>query len=488
MRAKESENDVNVQSNLYGSDEVEQLLQTVDWSKTSLGEIDTWSESLHSAALTLLREFQFKESLSGEVEYRHQILDGSTVYSRDITAQQQCAVELADLSQLVKRQSDLFNTVLSTVSDHIFVFDCEGRFLFINQTVQDILGLAQDEIVGKTMAELNYPREVEENVLKSIQQVFRTGEMVKNDTFFKSPITGESGFFEYILSPLFAFDGMVESVVGSSRNITDRKQAELTQGQLLKQEQATRAEAERANRIKDEFLAILSHELRTPLSPILGWTKILRHVTLSEDKVNKALETIERNVKLQVQLIDDLLDLSRILQGKLNLNYCPVRLPFVISAALETVRLSLDAKALHLTLNIDDTVAPVLGDAGRLQQVVWNVLSNAIKFTPPKGEIEVNLQQVGHEVQIQVRDTGKGIHPNFLPHVFEHFQQEDNQATTRQFGGLGLGLAIAKQLVELHGGTIGVESPGEGQGATFTIALPLSAQSSAQEESASYND
>jgi PAS domain S-box-containing protein len=246
----------------------------------------------------------------------------------------------------------------------------------------------------------------------------------------------------------------------------------LQRSQLIKALQQRAEELAQVNRIKDEFLAVLSHELRTPLNPILGWTQLLRSGRLNADKTAQAIETIERNAKLQVQLIEDLLDISRVLRGKLSLCVAPVNLDQVILAALETVRLSAEAKSLHFQTTLTSITRPVNGDAGRLQQVVWNLLSNAVKFTPEGGQITITLTQTGAAAQIQVSDTGKGIHPDFLPYVFEHFRQE-NSTTTRKFGGLGLGLAIARQIVELHGGTIAATSAGEGQGATFTVKLPL---------------
>jgi hypothetical protein len=251
--------------------------------------------------------------------------------------------------------------------------------------------------------------------------------------------------------------------------------------------EAALSAAESANRIKDEFLAVLSHELRSPLNPILGWTKLLRSRQLDEKATDRALETIERNAKLQTQLIEDLLDVSRILQGKLVLNVSSVNLVTTIEAALETVRLAAQAKDIQIQTELDSNVGQVSGDANRLQQVVWNLLSNAVKFTPQGGRVEVRLSVVSRNgqrttdngqrttnqyAQIQVSDTGKGISPEFVPYVFEYFRQE-NSKTTRQFGGLGLGLAIVRYLTELHGGSVLAESPGEGLGAIFTVRLPL---------------
>ncbi|MBE8985677.1 PAS domain-containing protein [Nostoc sp. LEGE 12450] len=260
-------------------------------------------------------------------------------------------------------------------------------------------------------------------------------------------------------------------MVGNVQDITARKQAEIERDRLLQLEQAARAEAERANRIKDEFLAILSHELRSPLNPILGWTKLLQTRKFSETKTAEALAAIERNAKLQTQLIDDLLDVAKILRGKLSIDATPVNLAFVIESAIDTVRTAAVAKSILLHPVLPN-IGQVSGDSNRLQQIVWNLLSNAIKFTPKGGRVEIQLEQVDEQAHIIVRDTGKGINPEFLPYIFESFRQED-VSITRKYGGLGLGLAIVRQLVEAHGGTITADSPGEGLGATFTVQLPL---------------
>ena len=264
----------------------------------------------------------------------------------------------------------------------------------------------------------------------------------------------------------------------------------IDRARLYESEGQARAQAEAANRIKDEFLAVLSHELRTPLNPILGWTRLLRRGTLDSGKTAAALETIERNAQLQVQLIEDLLDISRILQGKLSLDSTPINLKTTLTDAIETVRLAAEAKNIQIQTQFEPTVGNVLGDAARLQQVGWNLLTNAIKFTPAGGRVEVKLSLADEEprtndkeqrtndklAQIRVRDTGKGIKSEFIPYVFDTFRQADS-SITRTFGGLGLGLAIVRHIVELHGGTVKAESSGEGQGATFTVMLPLLARS-----------
>lgn len=272
---------------------------------------------------------------------------------------------------------------------------------------------------------------------------------------------------------LFDPSGKAVRLIGAVIDITETKQREAERQQLLEREQRLREQAEQANRIKDEFLAVLSHELRTPLNPILGWVRMLKAGKCPPAKVPQALETIERNAQLQAQLIEDLLDVSRILQGKLTLNSDSVNLVETIRAASETVQLAAESKAIDLHLHLDPDVGIIRGDANRLQQVFWNLLSNAVKFTPHAGRVEVTLSQVGTEAQIQIHDTGKGIRSEVLPYIFDRFRQADS-STTRQFGGLGLGLAIARHLVELHGGTILAESAGENQGATFTVSLPLS--------------
>ncbi|MEA5451216.1 PAS domain-containing protein [Leptolyngbya sp. CCNP1308] len=259
--------------------------------------------------------------------------------------------------------------------------------------------------------------------------------------------------------------------IGTVLDITQQKQAEAAREQLLRQEQAAREAAERANRIKDEFLAILSHELRSPLNPILGWAKLLQTKKLDAAKTTRALETIERNAKLQTQLIDDLLDIAKILRGKLKIEPASVDPVFVIESAIETVQAAADAKAIRIESDLPD-IGLIQGDGARIQQIVWNLLTNAIKFTPEQGQITIQLAQVDRWAQLKVTDTGRGICPKFLPHIFDSFRQADT-SITRQFGGLGLGLAIVRYLAEAHGGTIAADSPGEGQGATFTVSLPL---------------
>jgi PAS domain S-box-containing protein len=263
----------------------------------------------------------------------------------------------------------------------------------------------------------------------------------------------------------YGLDGKPYKMIGVTLDITERKNAEVERERLL-------LNAQEANRLKDEFLATVSHELRTPLNAVLGWTHLLRSNNLDKEGRTRALETIERNARSQQQLIEDLLDVSRIITGKLRLDVRPVEPSTFIDGAIEAVRPAAKAKEIHITKISDDTIPFISGDPARLQQVVWNLLSNAIKFTPTGGHVEVKLERVAQQVEITVTDSGQGISAEFLPFVFERFRQADMK-TTRAHGGLGLGLAIVRQLVELHGGTVDVRSLGETQGSTFIVRLPF---------------
>nr|MBA2527185.1 response regulator [Pyrinomonadaceae bacterium] len=254
--------------------------------------------------------------------------------------------------------------------------------------------------------------------------------------------------------------------------IAERKQAEEQRAQLLVREQSARAEAEQANRTKDEFLATLSHELRTPLSAILGWSHLVRTGKLDEVQMTRAFETIERNARSQSQLIDDLLDVSRIITGKLQIELRPVNLSSVIGAASDALQPALETKQIQFERVIDSKACFVLGDANRLQQIFWNLFSNAVKFTPHGGQVRVEVEPAEPYARVSVSDSGIGIKPDFLPYIFDRFRQADG-STTRVHGGLGLGLAIVKHLVELHQGTVEVHSKGTSQGATFRVSLPL---------------
>ncbi|MBW4443395.1 MAG: PAS domain-containing protein [Plectolyngbya sp. WJT66-NPBG17] len=387
------------------------------------------------------------------------------------------SVDRARAESALRESERFLKGINETAPNLLYIFDLnERRNVYISPQIFPMLGVLPADVQvldSQVLAELFHPDDLER-----IEQHHDRIRVAQEDDIFtlEYRMKHSSGKWLWLSSrdTIFVRDaqGKPTQILGSAIDITDLKQAEAEREQLLAREQAAREQAEQANRIKDEFLAVLSHELRSPLNPILGWAKLLKSGNLDAAKTAQALTTIERNAKLQSELIEDLLDVSRILQGKLSLNVSPIQLTSTIRGAIETVQLAAEAKSITVEANLDAETGQVTGDATRLQQVVWNLLSNAVKFTPTGGRVEVRLEQVDDQAQITVSDNGKGIPANFLPHVFDYFRQEDG-ATTRKFGGLGLGLAIVRHLVELHGGTVEVESAGEGLGAMFTIKLPL---------------
>ncbi|WP_445251627.1 PAS domain-containing protein [Microcoleus sp. LAD1_D1] len=380
------------------------------------------------------------------------------------------AVERARAESALRESEELKQRILESSQDCIKVLTLDSEIVYINPGGLCLLEIDDPTLVLNTCWVDFWQGEEYEKAKVAIAAA-KAGNTGQLQGYFPT-YKGTLKCWDIIITPVRNTTGQVTQLLAISRDITKQKQAETELERMLAQEQAAREAADRANQIKDEFLAVLSHELRSPLNPILGWSKLLQQGRLNAAKTTTALETIERNARLQVQLIDDLLDISRILRGKLLLTVLPVDLSNVISEALETVRLGAEAKAIQIYTKILPSVGIVMGDAGRLQQVIWNLLSNAVKFTPHQGQVAVTLAVDETHAEIQVTDTGKGIRSDFLPYVFEHFRQEDG-AITRKFGGLGLGLAIVQQIVELHGGTVAVDSPGEGQGATFTVRIPL---------------
>lgn len=390
---------------------------------------------------------------------------------------QQAQNELAERKQteeLLRKSEGFKQRVLDSSADCVKILDLEGRLLYMNSN-----GLCLMEIDDFTpFLNAEWVSFWQDEARRQAESALTSARVGQVSTFQGFCVTakGTPKWWEVIVCPVLDGEGQVERILSISRDVSDRHRLEQERDRLLEQEKAARIEAERANRIKDEFLAVLSHELRSPLNPILGWTRLMQSRNFNPARSAEALATIERNAKLQIQLIDDLLDTARILRGKLSLNLTAVDLVFVIRAAIDTVKATATAKNIRLQ-PVLPPVGQVAGDAARLQQIVWNLLSNAVKFTPANGRVDIELSQVETSAQIfaaqiTVRDTGKGIDPEFLPYLFESFRQED-ASTTRNYGGLGLGLAIARHLVEAHGGTISAESPGPGQGATFTVCLPL---------------
>jgi len=319
----------------------------------------------------------------------------------------------------------------------------------------------------------NYPnksgRRLPVRSYMAVPLILRSGELIGGLFFTHSDI---GTFDERIERIILGVASQASVAIDNARLFEGAQKSAVERETLLESERSARAAAERMGELKDEFLANLSHELRTPLSAIVGWSKVLRRGVRDEADLRNGLDTIERNAHMQKQLIDDLLDMNRIASGKVRLDSQPVEPISFIVAAIDTVRPAADAKGIRIEKLIDPAAGPISGDPHRLQQVVWNLLSNAIKFTPKGGEVRVLLMRVDSHIEIAVADTGIGIKPEFLTHVFERFRQEE-ASMNRRYGGLGLGLSIVKHLVELHGGTIRVESPGEGRGATFVVQLPL---------------
>ena len=380
------------------------------------------------------------------------------------------SLENARLYQGLEDSQERLNLVLKSAQIGVWSWDILTDRLEGDNQVYLLLGLTVETFDGTLEGVLKQVHSEDRAALRhSLRHAIAEG--IEHN--LESRVIWADGTIRYIASrgrTFFNETGKATRMSGVVIDVSERKQAEEQRLQLL-QEQAKRAEAETANQAKDQFLAVLSHELRTPLNPILGWAKLLRTQKLDPEKTAQALETIERNAKLQTQLVEDLLDVSRIIQGKLHLKLVPVDLTATIAAALETVHLTAEAKSIDIQTDLRP-IEQVSGDANRLQQVVWNLLSNAVKFTPTEGKVTVRLTQTDGFAQLQISDTGRVILPEFLPHIFEAFRQADS-TSTRAYGGLGLGLSIVRHIVDLHGGTIIAESLGEAQGATFTVMLPL---------------
>ncbi len=397
-------------------------------------------------------------------------------------ANQELEREIAERKRaetVLRESEERYRAVIQQASEGIFLFDADtGLVVEANPALVRLLGYAADAMSRLTVYDI--VADDREIVRRNIQNVVANRLHVLGERQYRRA-DGSIIDVEVSANHIHLGKDVVCAVV---RDITERKQVEQQRLELAR-EQAARAEAEAANRSKDEFLATVSHELRTPLNAILGWSRMLRTSALDAQTRERALEVIERNAKAQSQLIEDLLDVSRIITGKLRLAVGPVNLAAVIENAIESMRPAVDAKNITLQIVLETEAGLVSGDGERLQQVVWNLLSNAVKFTPKGGRILTRLRRVNSHVEITVSDTGKGIAPEFLPYVFDRFRQADS-SLTRAFGGLGLGLAIVRNLVELHGGTAQAESRGEGQGATFTIRLPMLAMHEAAPAGASF--
>lgn len=400
---------------------------------------------------------------------------GASKIARDITDRKRIERDLA-------AQREWFRVTLSSVGDAVVASDIEGKVTFLNAEAEKLTGWLSQEAEGQPVDAVF--RIVDEESHESIEDpagaVLRLGRSIRLSS--TSMLVSRDGTERPIAdsaAPIFDDARRIIGVVVVFRDVTSERRAERIveerrqwQERLLESERAARGEAERANRVKDDFVATLSHELRTPLNAILGWTQILQRSTPAPELVQRGVEVIERNTRLQSQLVADLLDISRIISGKLSLDLHHLDLASVVESAVDTLKVAAEAKQIEIALEVAEPIQPMAADPARLQQVIWNLMSNAVKFTPAGGRIEVHVAQAAEEACITVRDTGIGIRPEYLPALFDRFSQGDS-SVTRRFGGLGLGLAIVKQLVEMHGGTVEAVSEGEGHGATFTVRLPV---------------
>lgn len=376
--------------------------------------------------------------------------------------------EDSGLSALQPGSVGILEAILEGTPDAIFAKDLDGRYLLVNSTCAKFIGKPKEQIIGSTDLEL-YPPETARRFIEADKLVIESGET----QVFEGLATGAGGTQDFRVTKGVVRDraGRVVGLFGISHDMTEHRRAEEERVERAR-EQAARAEAEEANRMKDLFLATLSHELRTPLTSILGWAIMIDDGGLEEQVAREGIGTIRRNAEQQRHIIDDILDASRIIAGKLHIETRPVELSRVVRAAVDVVRPAAEAKGVRLGCDLKPHTGGVLADPHRLQQVFWNLLSNAVKFTPAGGEVWVEVEQLLRHARITVRDTGRGIGPDFLPYVFDRFRQADSSPSRAQ-GGLGLGLSIVKYLVEMHGGSVGAYSAGLGQGAAFTVELPL---------------
>ena len=382
----------------------------------------------------------------------------------------------------------------------IFTTDSELNVVEWNHWMEEHTGKRASEVIGNNLLDLFAElteRRLDRHYKWALEGQVRVLSQALHSYLIAMPVvSNEHGYAQMQqavrISPL-NHDGKIIGTLTIIEDVTERvaREAELhaqieARSRLLSSEKLARNEAERANRLKDDFLATISHELRNPLNAIMGWAHMLRLGKLNESSAERAIETIYRNAKSQAQLVSDLLDVSRIISGKLRLDVRTVDLISIVNAAIDSIRPAADAKSIRLQTILDPAAGPISGDADRLQQIVWNLLTNAVKFTPKGGRVQIRVQRVDSHVEIVVTDSGVGISREFLPYVFDRFRQAD-ASSTRIHGGLGLGLSIVHQLVDLHGGTVSVQSDGEGTGATFTINLPFVGVISTQKESETVN-
>jgi PAS domain S-box-containing protein len=404
------------------------------------------------------------------------------IEAEELIANIRAILRLREAERQVREREAWLKTVMSSIGDAVITTDLERRVTLINPVAQEMVGWTEAEAEGRPLTEVFriINEETRQSSESPVLRVLREGSsvglasnalLVARDER-ETPVDGSA-------APIRDEHGNIIGVVLTFRDVAERKRIEKARERLLVYEQEARREAdvarrraEEASRAKDEFLATVSHELRTPLNHMLGWITMLRSGKLQSEKTQKAFDTIERNVRAQGRLIDDLLDVSRIISGKLLIEPSRIEIAKVVEAAAESIGPAAEKKGVNFKTTLAPEAGMVLGDPDRLQQAIWNLLTNAVKFTPEGGHVELRLTRVNSQIEIAVIDDGPGITPDFLPHVFDRFRQKD-ATSARQHGGLGLGLAIVRHLAELHGGSVRVESEGESRGTTFTITLPV---------------
>ena len=374
----------------------------------------------------------------------------------------------------LREQREWLQVTLASIGDAVIATDLNGMVTLMNPTAEKLTGWKLSDATNRPLREsFNIINEESRAIVENpVSKVIRDGVTVglANHTILVSK-DGREQPIDDSGAPIRNHKGQITGVVLVFRDVTERKLAEHEREELLSREKLAREQAETASRIKDEFLATVSHELRTPLTAMLGWSRLLRDNRLDKEATKRAIEVIDRNASSQAQIVNDLLEMSRIITGKMRLELRPIDVSRVTINAVETLKPAAEAKGIKLEVDVPETSIQVKGDSDRLQQVLWNLLSNAIRFTPHGGSVKVQVSKIESQVEVVVSDTGIGINQQFLPYVFDRFQQADS-SITRKYGGLGLGLAIVRSLVELHGGTVRAESPGEGLGTIFTVRLP----------------
>jgi PAS domain S-box-containing protein len=367
--------------------------------------------------------------------------------------------------------------IVESSDDAIISKDLNGTIRSWNAAAERLFGYTAAEIIGKPVRLIiPFNRQAEED---DILARLRLGQRIDHYQTIRQAKDGRLLEVSLTVSPVRDASGRVVGASKIARDITEQKRASAERERLLEAERVARAEAERASRVKDDFVAMVSHELRTPLNAILGWTQLMTRTRNDPAVIARGLEIVARNTRLQAQLISDLLDISRIVSGKLQLDVRSVDFRAIVGQAIEPIDEEARAKGVEVVLDLREGTTLVSGDASRLQQIVWNLVSNAIKFTPRGGRVRVSLDFSSAQARLEVADNGVGIRPEFLPHVFDRFHQAD-RSITRRFGGLGLGLSIVKHLVELHGGEVRAASEGEGLGATFAVTLPVVTEAEAE--------